>query len=335
MRSHYAILGVPVKATQEDIKKAYRKLALVHHPDKGGDADSFKEICESYEILSDPVKRSSYDSPGVNFSPSMFQSPSADFFSNLFGRPAPDTSPPSKKTPNIPHKVVLTLEDFYAGKTCKFAISRKVECKDCKGEGGSGKRYVSCVGCSGSGIRVTQRKSNSICRSTCMQCRGTARKTVYDKMCPKCKTTGLVPERVVAEAVFRPGALVGEKVVLIGMSDCADRMIPGDVVVTASEKQHRIFRRKGKNLSCSIDITLRQSLCGFHAEVTQLDSRKIDVSSETVTPHGHKIVVSKEGIPKGEGQLEITVNVVFPSKIPRIIAAKLNECLDAIDSIDE
>lgn len=340
VKSHYETLGVTSNADANAIKKAYRKLAFQNHPDKcAGKDEEFKQISEAYQVLSDPEAKRKYDNPDSMFSSSFYQPMdpnfpnSSTFFSNLFGgsgnMPAPVQNP---VTSNLNHKVLLTLEDFYTGKSCKFAISRKVQCKECQGEGGWGKNIVDCIGCHGQGVRVSHRGYNSVSRSTCMQCRGNKSKTVFDKICKVCKTIGVVPERVVAEAKFEAGARPGDKVILKGMSDCVQGRPAGDVIVTASEKSHRIFKRKNSDLKCSIDITLRQSLCGFSAEITHLDGRKVEVKSDgvTVTPHGKKFNVRGEGIPRGKGCLEITTNVVFPKVVPESITAKLSECLDVI-----
>lgn len=318
--NHYDVLGVQINASMIDIKKAYRKLALIHHPDKGGDEETFKSVCESYEVLSDPDKRRIYD---VN--PTERDSyDSSDFFFNLFNQ----RKTQQKKTPNIMHKVSLGLEDFYLGKTCKFAISRKIQCPHCRSEGGWGKNEVNCIGCAGSGFRTSQKGKTSVIRTTCIQCRGNGKRIVFEKMCLKCKTMGVIPERIVAEAYFKPGSSSGEKVVLKGMSDSMKGKSPGDVVVIATEKSHRFFKRKGNTLKCSIDITLKQSLCGFSAEISQLDGRIIVVSSDGVTPYGHKIVIPGEGIPKDTGSMEITVNVVFPKTIPEKSLDTLNCVLE-------
>lgn len=162
----------------------------------------------------------------------------------------------------------------------------------------------------------------------------TQKKTAFEKICKSCKTLGVIPQRVVAEVEFKPGSRPGDTVVLKGMSDCVRGRQPGDVIVTASEKPHRIFKRFGKNndLKCSIDITLKQSLCGFSAEITHLDGRMVEVNShKAVTPHGQKIVVQGEGIPRGQGRLEILINVIFPKVVPESIAPKLAECLENLE----
>lgn len=338
-KSHYQTLGVLQDADTTTIKKAYRNLALKLHPDRGGDAEEFKKVSEAYEVLSDPQKKKKYDHPMQGLFPNSgeFQSfPSMDpistnLFASFFGG---GVSASEGKPPNSNHKVLLTLEDFYVGKTCKFAISRKVKCNECSGEGGWGKKNTNCIGCNGRGIRVSQRGFSSISTSTCMQCHGSRSKIVFDKVCKACKTLGVVPERVVAEAKFEAGARPGDQVVLKEMSDWVQGGPAGDVVVTALEKSHKIFNRKNTELRCSIDISLRQSLCGFSTEVTHLDGRKVEVKSEgrDVTPHGHKIVIKGEGIPRGQGYLEITTNVVLPKTVPGGIANKLEECLDVLEN---
>lgn len=168
-----------------------------------------------------------------------------------------------------------------------------------------------------------------------MQCRGNKSKTIFDKICKVCKTIGVVPEREVAEAKFEAGARPGDKVILKGMSDCVEGNPAGDVIVTASEKSHRIFKRNNSDLKCSIDITLRQSLCGFSAEITHLDGRTVEVKSDgqNVTPHGKKFNIQEEGIPRGKGCLEVTTNVLFPKVVPESITTKLSECLDVIEKL--
>lgn len=343
--SFYDTLGVPKDADQNAIKKAYRKLSMTFHPDKhGGDGEEFKKISEAYQVLSDPEKKNKYDNPSLFTSsfnsplnPTGFASMETNFFASLFaGVPGGvfQTQNVTPKSQNINHKVLLTLEDFYVGKTCKFAVSRKVQCTDCDGEGGWGKKQINCIGCNGEGFRVSQRGYNSVSRSACIQCRGHKKKVVFEKICKSCKTLGVIPQRVVAEVKFEPGSRPGDTVVLKGMSDCVRGRQPGDVIVTASEKNHRIFKRLGKknDLKCSIDITLRQSLCGFSAEITHLDGRMVEVNSnKVVTPHGHKLFVQGEGIPRGKGRLEILINVIFPKLVPESIAPKLAECLDVLE----
>lgn len=349
---HYETLGVPTGADENTIKKAYKQLSRKHHPDRGGAKEEFQKISEAYEVLSDPDQKRVYDNPiGSMFSDmgffNMGQRPhEPSLFAHIFaggmpggGMPGEDMPgggiPRRHKNSNMNHKVLLTLEDFYCGKTCKFAISRKVTCKECQGEGGWGKKEIECVGCNGQGVRVSKRGYNSVSRSTCIKCRGNGKSDIFERVCKSCKTIGICSQRLVVEAKFEAGSLPGDRVILKGMSDCVEGTPAGDVVVTAAEKGHRIFKRKLNSLRCSIDITLRQSLCGFSAEITHLDGRSLEVKSKgTITPHGHKFVLQGEGIPKGKGCLEVTTNVVFPSSdviVPESVAEQLGRCLHVLE----
>lgn len=343
MQDHYTALGIPKSANEDEIKKAYRNLAREVHPDRpGGNAEEFKKISEAYEVLSDPKTKSDYDNPlasmFMNFSSFPNVNPSEpSFFANLFeGMQATQNHTPKKtKNANMVHKVTLTLEDLYAGKNCKFAISRKETCKDCDGQGGWGKKEVECIGCNGKGVRVSQRGYNSVSRSACIKCRGKKTSVMFEKVCRSCNTIGITPQRVVVEAKFEPGSLPGDRVVLKGMGDCTGGIPPGDVIVTAAEKSHTIFKRRMNTLRCSINITLTQSLCGFSETITHLDGRSLEIKSDPnkITPHGHKFVVKGEGIPRGKGCLEVTTNVIFPKAVvPKQLAARLEECLEVLET---
>lgn len=297
--SHYATLGVSRNARPVEIKAAYRKLCLATHPDKtgGGSGEEFAKISEAYQVLSDPQKRLQYDNPPLI---------DVDLLSHLFRRRRGDDDVPVSNTSSSTHRITLALEDFYSGKICKFAISRKVKCPECGGNGGKSRNVVSCLACNGRGARVSGRGGfGTVSMQMCMQCRGEGTRTVYGKSCRKCKTLGVVRERLVAEAKFEPGAHPGDRVILKGFGDFEK----GDVVVVAVEKSHQSFERDGDILKCVLNISLKQSLCGFSKSITHLDGRVLEISCPDVTPPGKKIVVPGEGIPRGHGHLEVTVHV--------------------------
>ena len=357
MQDHYETLGVPRNASASDIKKAYRKLALKHHPDKGGDANQFKNITDAYEILSDETKRKQYDNPMAGFSAfrgfspfpgfSTFPFPGGggvpvgdhgipDAFAHIFTpgasmhRPAnPSSSQETsdqEKTPDITHIVNLSLEDMYVGKTCKFGVSRKVCCKSCDGKGGWGEKIENCIGCDGKGSRITI-NSNLVSRTICMKCHGKRTKTSFTKICQNCKSLGVTKERIIKEAVFPAGVCHGHKIVMKEISDEVPGKKCGDIIVTAEEKKHKIYSRKKNDLYCEISINLRQCLTGFTVEMFHLDGRKIELVREGITPPGHVLRVEKEGIPKGCGNLFVTINVSFPEKLPQ-------ELIDHINLVD-
>jgi DnaJ family protein A protein 2 len=333
--SHYATLGVSNSADVAEIKRAYRKLSLATHPDKtkSDSGEEFAKISEAYHVLSDPEKRREYDNPPLI---------DVDLFADLFrGRQWKTNTNINHPSPVAPshsvHRVKFSLEDFYAGKTCKIAISRKVRCRGCQGEGGKSRREVSCLGCGGRGVRVSGRGGGygTVSMQTCIQCRGVGTRVAFEETCSVCTSMGVVRERAVVEAKFEPGAHPGDRVILKEMGDYEPGRPVGDVIVVVIGKSHPTFERNKDILRCRINISLKQSLCGFSLNVTHLDGREIEIhsASEVVTPPGHKFVVPGEGIPRGHGHLEITVGVDFSTikkNIPAPVSRRLAECLDVI-----
>ena len=345
---YYKILGVSKTSSPDEIKKAYRKLALTHHPDKGGDAGKFQAVGTAYEVLSDPQKKNQYDNKGkgipgldgVNFSqfPGGFpfqgghgMAPGmGSVFSSMMFKMA---KPESTRTDDIKHVMSLSLEDLYAGKTCKLAISRSIMCVTCKGEGGSGKHELSCTGCAGRGMRHIH-KGNTVTRSVCMRCKGQGKTTGFEKVCNRCTSKGSVKDRTVIEAVFPPGCVQGYSVTLKNMGDyCKDKEV-GDVIITASQKPHKNFKRTGKTLQHDIVITLKDSLCGFKREIVQLDGRILVVKTDDITPAGHKFSILGEGIPRNHGKLEVNVAISYPEKLEESVKKQLSEILDKSETVE-
>jgi len=346
---HYKVLGVSKTASTDEIKKAYRKLALTNHPDKGGDAEKFQEISHSYDILSDPSKKKENDNRGkgihlnmrgggmgmdFNMFPPGFPhhggggvggSGMGDLLSSIFKSSRPDTN----RTPDIKHTMSLSLEDMYAGKTCKLAISRSVMCNVCKGEGGSGKHDIKCTGCAGRGMRHVH-KGNTVIKSVCMRCKGEGNTQGFEKVCGSCTSKGSIKNRTVVEAKFLPGCGQGFNVVLKGMSDYSLGKEIGDVIISALQKDHTVFKRAGRNLKCNIKITIKESLCGLERTIKHLDGRIITVKSDGITPNDHTFSIPGEGIPRGSGALEVTAIVEYPGKIKEEYKQKLGNILDEI-----
>ena len=321
MTNFYQVLGVSKNASISEIKKAYRKLALLHHPDKGGNTESFNQISTAYDVLSDDTKRKQYDNPFASFSGlhNAFRCTSdtngfPESFSTFFANKTSENK--KQRTSDTLHNAILSLEDMYIGKTCKFVISRRVSCGDCSGKGGWGEKTENCLGCDGKGTRISL-NSNFVSRTVCIRCRGEKYRTTFTKVCSTCKSSGVTKDRVVKEAVFPPGVCEGHKIVMKGMSDEIQGHECGDVVVTAVGKKHKIYSRKGDDLFCEVSINLRQCLTGFAVEIFHLDGRKINLVRDGVTPPGHVLKVEKEGIPKGCGNLFVTIKVCFPERLPQ------------------
>lgn len=323
----YEVLGVEKSANAKEIKKAYRKLAVKHHPDKGGDEHLFKEINAAYEILSDEEKRKLYDKYGLE-GVEQGDAPSAggeDLFSMFFGGGGRGRSAGPRKGPSIQHPIKVSLEDLYNGKTVKLAINRKV----LQGEA----KY--CDTCNGKGVVLEVRQI------------GPGMITQMQRACDECKGQGNVyktkNERKVVEVHIEKGATHNQKVTFRGMADETPGRETGDVHFVVQEKDHHLFKRKGADLLLSQDISVNQALTGFSYKIKHLDGREMIIKSKPgeviqceVEAGGKKLPymtkVANEGMPsKGnpfvKGDLYVMFSVKFPKKIDPKVALQISKLL--------
>lgn len=304
----YETLGVEKTADAKEIKKAYRKLAVKHHPDKGGDEQKFKEISAAYEVLSDEEKRAKYDKyglEGLENEGGGGRSPD-DIFSMFFGGGGGRRSGP-RKGESINHPIKVSLEDLYNGKTVKLAINRQVIIGDA----------TMCEACDGQGAVMELRQ---IALGMVQQ---------VQRKCPsctdgyKCKTK---KERKVLEVHVEKGMKNGQKIQFRGMADEKPNMEPGDINFIVQEKEHDLFKRKGADLLITKTLSLNEALCGFEWSLKHLDNREIVIKSrpgevikpETVGGQPFVKIVSGEGMPsKGnpfvKGNLYVLFRVEFPT----------------------
>lgn len=246
----YEVLGVEKDATEKDIKKAYRKLAVKHHPDKGGDEHFFKEVNAAYEILGDEKKRELYDKyglEGVENEGGPGGAGGGDDLFNMFfggGRGGGGRAGP-RKGPSIQHPIKVSLEDLYNGKTVKLAVNRKV----IVGES------TTCTVCKGQGAVMEVRQI------------GPGMLTQMQRQCSTCGGQGHIAktksERKVLEVHVEKGAHHNQKVTFRGMADEVPGRETGDVHFVIQEKDHDMFKRKGADLLLMKDISLNQALTGF------------------------------------------------------------------------
>jgi len=263
----YETLGISKDADEKTIKKSYRKLAAKHHPDKGGDADKFKEISAAYEILSDKENRAKYDKyglDGVNDDGHGGGGGSEDLFNMFFGGGGGRRggSASRRKGPNVTHQLNVTLDDLYNGKTVKMAVKRKV----IKGEA------KICPKCKGQGVVMEIRQI------------GPGMITQMQRQCTNCGGQGyLFDTRIERKAIdvhIDRGMKNNEKVVFRGMADEQPNMETGDVNFVVNEKEHSLFKRKGADLLLVKELSLNQALCGFKFVITHLDKRKVCIQSK-------------------------------------------------------
>ncbi|KND90730.1 DnaJ protein [Tolypocladium ophioglossoides CBS 100239] len=337
----YELLSIEKDASQDQVKKAYRKAALKYHPDKVPEEQrqesevKFKEITQAYEILSDDQKRHLYDAHGMAAFDSSRGGPGGpevdlnDILSQMFGFNTGGPGGPGG--PRRPRRGLdeeqeykVTLEELYKGKTVKFAANKQVLCGQCKGSGGKEKaKPTSCERCKGNGMveAIRQIGPGMMRRETvlCDHCQGSGNFFKEKDRCKKCKGKRTVQEKKALEIYIPRGSMQGERIVLEGEADQYPAQIPGDIVFTLTEEPHDIFSRLGNDLSAELKVTLAESLTGFSRVVLKhLDGRGISIERlrGNILRPGDCIKIEGEGMPmkRGEtkGDLYLLVNVEFP-----------------------
>ncbi len=339
-RDYYVVLGVSRTATQEEIKKAYRKQALKYHPDKNpGDPEAeekFKEAAEAYEVLSDPEKRARYDQfghAGVSGSSSGFGSGGMDIedifehFGDIFGGFGfgfgSGGGRSRSKGSNIRVKVQLTLEEIAHGVKKKIKVRKDVACEACGGTGArNGTAYHTCPTCHGHG-QVTRIANTFLGRmqttTTCPTCHGQGR--IISEKCPVCHGEGVVKGEEIIEINIPAGVEDGMQLSLNSRGNAARRGgLKGDLIVLIEEIKHPELIRDGQNLIYPLYITVPQAALGTQVEVPTVDG-KIKVKIDPGTQPGKILRIRGKGLPDihgyGRGDLLIYVNVWIPKDLSR------------------
>jgi len=318
---YYDILGVSPDASDSDIKKAYRKLALQYHPDKNpGAEDKFKEITQAYEVLSDPKKRETYDQFGEK-GPEMGMG-GDDIFSAFFGGGG-QRRQRERKGKDLVHQLKVSLEDLYKGKTSKLALQKTVICPECQGAGGKKESVKQCKDCGGQGATIKLRQIGpgmvQQIQQQCSTCNGEGEIIDAKDRCKRCKGKKTEQERKVLEVHVDKGMKGGKKIVFTGEGDQMPGVTPGDVVIILEEKSHEIFERKGSNLLMKKKINLVTALTGGQFTITHLDNRVLSIKiqpGEVIKQNDVK-VIENEGMPTyrdpfRKGNLVIVFDVEFP-----------------------
>ena len=274
----YQVLEVSKNASLEEIKKAYRKMAIIHHPDKGGAEAKFKEIHEAYEVLSDPDKRRHYDQGWGAF----FQHP---------------------KSPSAFYRLGVQLADLYNGCTKKLQLTKSVTCTTCQGTGGG--NVHRCSPCQGQGVKVIYRQLApgmlQQIQSPCINCQGSG-EFIKDK-CKDCAGHKTKNEEKTLVVQITPGMRNGQKIVFPGESSEVRGLAPGDVEVELVCAKHATFLQRGDDLWYQQHLTLSQSLVGFEFALEHLDGRVLQVVSASGTIYSHQCLkcISGEGMPTSDG----------------------------------
>lgn len=323
---YYEALGVEKDASESEIKKAFRKLAIKHHPDKGGDEEVFKSITRAYEVLSDSEKRKIYDEYGEEGleGGGGGGADASDIFDMFFGgggggRRGPQ---PKRKCENVGTSIKCSLEDLYNGTVRKLAIQRDRICTKCEGHGGDKDALKDCDHCRGTGIRVEMMRMGHMItqtQSTCKKCSGKGKDMPESKKCKLCTGSGITKERKVLECHVDKGTPNGHKITFSGEADEKPDHIAGDVIVQVIQNDHEKFKRKGADLIIEKEITLLEALTGFSFVLEHLDKRKLLIKNNkgTVIKPGTVHMVKDEGMPHHKnpfvkGRLFIVFKIKFP-----------------------
>ena len=316
-QEYYDILGVAKDATPAQIKKAYRKLAIKNHPDKGGDPEKFKKISVAYDTLSDPEKKELYDKygkEGVEQGGGGARN-ADDIFSMFFGGGGGGgrRQRGPRKGKDVVHPLKVSLDDIYNGKVVKISVNRQ-RMKYPKGMD-SASAIRTCDACDGRGFVVQVRRMGPMIQQVqqpCTKCGGTGKIVA--------KGVKQVKERKILEVPIDKGVKNGKKIKFDGESDEHPGLMPGDVIFVVQEKPHPIFKRKGADMLMQKDINICEALCGTKFLVKQLDGRELLISTEPgkVIKPGEIMCIDDEGLPyEGnpytKGKLFILFDVKFPT----------------------
>ncbi len=332
MKDYYKILGVSPQASQEEIKKAYRRLVLKYHPDRNpGDKEAeekFKEINEAYEVLSDPEKRARYDSArsggffSRDFNDIGFDSFSEffrDIFEDFFGFGTSRSSRPRPETgADLRYELEVTFEEAAKGAEKIIKIPKLGICPECGGSGARGEDLSICPTCGGRGV-LTYREGFFTIRRTCHNCGGTGR--VIKNYCPRCGGTGTVKVEKSLSIKIPPGVNNGTRLKIAGEGEPGrNGGPPGDLYIEIRLKKHPIFERSGDDIMCEVPISFVQACLGDEIEIPTLDG-KMKLRIPPGTQPGDTFRIKGKGFPHlngyGSGDEIVKIIVEVPKRLSR------------------
>ncbi|SCV00288.1 LAME_0G08746g1_1 [Lachancea meyersii CBS 8951] len=341
----YETLGIASDASQDDIRKAYRRLALQHHPDKVADKSlreeseiKFKEIAAAYELLSDEEKRSNYDKYGEtngfsngfgdDFNDGDFASFFGNFSNNRYNDEYNEGSPNgASHTPDAHVPLRLSMQDLYNGRTVRFQSKRNIVCHRCDATGirKKARHAPVCPQCDGSGIKQRLRRVSPgfVTREMvqCDHCKGLGKIVRPEDLCKKCHGKRVVSETKELKVYIPRGTRHNDRIVLKGEADEEPGKLPGDLVFDIDENSTTSsLERRGLDLHTKMTISLSDALCGFEKDVcVHLDERVIRLKIPTgqVLRPGNFIRLPNEGWPLNSqgsnfGDMYVQLDIQFP-----------------------
>ncbi len=345
-RDYYEVLGLQKDAAKDDIKRAYRKLAIQYHPDKNpGDKNAeekFKEATEAYEVLGDDQKRQAYDQfgfagvEGMSGGGQQYSTVFRDFedifggfgdFSSIFGSIFGNAgdfgqdrrSDRPRRGSNLRYDIELPFEKAIYGTSVEITYTKDDTCKTCSGSGsvdGSGRKV--CGTCKGSG-QVRRSSGFFSISQPCPTCGGEG--SVIDKPCHDCSGSGITKKKQKIKVTIPPGVEDGKRVTIPGQGDVGPNAgAPGDLYVFIHVRPHEYYERHEQDLYCAVRIDMSTAALGGEVVINTLDGKKIKLAVPAGTQHGKLLRVREEGVPSSSGRkgdLYIKVLVQVPNRISR------------------
>lgn len=338
-KDFYQTLGVDKKASADELKKAYRRLAMKWHPDQNKDnpeaEEKFKEINEAYDILKDEQKRAAYDrfgeaafqnggmgargGGGAGFGGGGFGGAFTDIFEDMFGDIMGGRGQQSRTGPargsDMQYTMEISLEEAYAGKEATIKIPVHEACEQCKGSGAApGTGEETCTTCSGQG-RMRMQQGFFTIEKSCPTCGG-AGKIIRDP-CKACSGQGRVRKEKTIRVKIPPGVETGRRIRLAGEGESGLRGGPnGDLYVLLAIRPHKFFKRDGANIYCRVPVTMTAAALGGDIEVPTVGGKRTQVKIPAGTQSGQQFRLKGKGMPilrsEATGDLYIEVAVETP-----------------------
>jgi molecular chaperone DnaJ len=354
----YATLGVSRKASADEIKKAYRKLARVHHPDANPDdpkaEERFKDISHAYDVLSDADKRREYDqllafggrrpnggpAGGAGGADAGGFGDFADLFSSIFrggggggGRGRATQEPMARRGADVEVEVNLSFDQAMAGAQVPVSVETPVACPDCGGSGAKpGTSPRLCPDCKGRGVRGRDVGSFAF-SEPCPRCGGNG--TVIDDPCPTCGGSGSTSTRSQIKVKIPPGVKDGTRIRLKGKGQAGVRGGPaGDLQVVTRVAPSRLYTRTGDDLIVNVPVTFAEAALGARVEVPTLDGR-VKLRVPPGSAEGRSLRIPGKGAPrlKGEGRGDLIAKLRV--QVPREMSDEQRKALEAFAELDD
>jgi len=345
-KDYYETLGVNRNASDEEIKKAYRKFAHKYHPDKkDGDEKKFKEVNSAYQVLSDKTKKQQYDQFGQTFDGAGSSGAQGNPFSggfsnmggmhfegmdidlgdilgNMFHGGGSRQGARVRKGPDIAVDAEISFEEMVSGVKKEIKLYKNIQCNKCNGSGAeSGSGMKKCSDCGGTGKKQTTRRTifGSFAQAViCPTCEGAGE--IPEKRCSKCRGAGQVKEYEKIMIEIPSGVESGETLVARGKGEMAGKnSVPGDLYIRISVKPHKDFKREGSNVFYKLPISFAAATLGYKAEVPTVDG-DVEMKIAPGTQSGTILRLKEKGLPQHYGRRGdqfVEIQVMVPKKLSR------------------